>query len=183
MKTQTTTNPMHLRSIDEHPRMEQARRGVENADAQLRRAQNELRAAQLDLMAAEDAAIDGARDDKRLRLLRSAVAEAESNLRLAERGVTRAAEALMETREAVRRDVGSALKHAHGQLAHNLDALLEQARVLTLQMAALEDHASQLFPGTDQQDHRPPTLAWRREFAIGGRLDLWRECGLSQVSE
>lgn len=175
-----------LASLDEHPDMRAARSSLLAAEQQLPKAQARVEAAEAEITAAERAAAVGKRDDRRMQTAQAAKATAESEVRIATHVLEAAASVRKMTYDLVCTTANQTMTDEHFTLVRMLDDKLEEARVISHRIAALEEASERLFAGgayrpRDGHLGRPlMRLAWWKEF--GGprgsvedtRLGYWR---------
>jgi hypothetical protein len=167
-----------LASIDDHPRVQAARRTL--ADALDQQAQVDARAdaADADLAAAEDAAAHGRRDDKRLQRARDVLRECHAEQRIASRRVANAERAVTDATHTTCEELHQQLQDEYGPAIKRFDVALAEAQRRSHDVATLEEASRRLLGGNLYRDLPGRSLlhgvAWWDAFG-GPRSDGHQE--------
>lgn len=174
---------LRLGSLDGHPRVRAAHERVAATQRTFDGAERRHTEAQAERHAAESAAADGQRDDRRIRRAQEQLDAAASELRIAGLALDRAREAATENYETVCRDVDRELREHHRDALLMLAASLADAKRCSDAVGRIEDCSGALLAGGYYRKQPGSSLteaSWRREF--GGpmsrgetRYSYWRK--------
>lgn len=174
---------LRLGSLDEHPRVHAAHARVTDAQRTCESAERRHAEAQTERHAAESAAADGQRDERRLTRAQAQMDSAASELRIATVALERARTAATETYDDVCRDIDNELRAHHRPALRDLDTALAEAKRCSDAVARIEDASRVLLSGGYYRKEPGTALTegcWRREF--GGptsrgetRYSYWRK--------
>lgn len=181
--TTQTLDVTTLGRLIDHPRLQAARRALNDAERMLVDADAAHAKACERLADAEDAAATGKRDERGLAAARQAIHDSVSEQRIRRRAADRAREALDATTRDVQQETFDTLKSRRDDALREMDSHLEGASACSHLASALEDALQRLLPSgpyAQSAEFSIQPLAWRREFGSGGasdansRLAHWR---------
>lgn len=190
MPTTTTTtlslsDLLRLGSMHDHSYVRAARARVADAQQAVDAVERAHAEAQAERTAAEAAAADGRRDDRRLARAQTQLDSTASDLRIATLALDRAREAVAEAFDTACRDVDRQLHDLHRAAVAEFHDALREAKRCNDALARLEDCSAALFRGGmyRKTPGSPLTEAsWRKEFGGPGpgstsetRYDYWRK--------
>lgn len=160
-----------LASLTDHPRLRDLAHAADEAARQQRDTERRIVEAENALEAEEQRAAFGDRDDKRLTRARQAIAEAQSELRIALMRTRKTREAVEMAKASFIGEVATVLRAAHAQRVAALVVALDQVTKANEAVFEIEDRYG-ILPGGRMVE--PLASAFWREFRPGGRYEYWR---------